>query len=112
MFVLKRGSLPIILFLLSAGVGFADVKVADIFRDHMVPQQGVPLPFWGVASPGESISITLGQATKNTTASVDGKWRIQFEPMRAGHPYDIGGTGQNAFLLKDIYVGEVWLGSG
>jgi sialate O-acetylesterase len=44
--------------------------------------------------------------------SADGKWRIEFAPMKAGGPYEIGITGQNAFLLKDIYVGEVWLGLG
>lgn len=78
MFVLKRGSLPIILFLLSTGVSFVDVKVASIFGDHMVPQQGVPLPFWGVASPGESISITLGrqQRTKLPASMASGGYSL------------------------------------
>ena len=61
---------------------------------------------------GETVAVTLNQSTKDATAGADGHWRVQFEPMKAGGPYLMGVSGKNNFLVKDIYVGEVWLASG
>jgi len=44
----------------------ADVKLPGIFGNGMVLQQGMPLKVWGVASPGESASVSFA-ADKDQT---------------------------------------------
>jgi len=40
------------------------LRLAKIFSDHMVLQQGKPIKVWGWAAPGERVSITLTQDQK------------------------------------------------
>ena len=53
----------------------------------------------------------LGQKP-STTAGTDGKWKVYLKPLPAGGPYKMTVSGQNTIELKDILVGEVWIGSG
>ena len=36
---------------------WADVKPAALFGDHMVLQQGMSVPVWGWADPGEQVTV-------------------------------------------------------
>lgn len=105
-------SLLIILVSLIGFTAKAEVKLGSVFGDHMVLQQGVKIPVWGSANPGEAVSVTLGLNTKETLAKADGRWQVEFEPLEAGGPLAMAVTSANYLLVKDIYVGEVWLGSG
>src|SRR5262245_53797622 len=73
----------------------ADVKPAAIFSDHMVLQQGMSVPVWGWADPGEQVKVTIGYPagttgypaapslpqTKTATAGADGKWMIRLDSI-------------------------------
>ena len=43
---------------LCGSVAHADVKLAGVFTEHMVLQQGIPAPVWGTAAPGEQVTVT------------------------------------------------------
>jgi sialate O-acetylesterase len=43
-----------------ASVARADVKLPAIFGDNMVLQADKKLPVWGWASPGEDVTVSLG----------------------------------------------------
>jgi sialate O-acetylesterase len=89
------------------------VTLAPVFTDHAVLQQGIPVPVWGKASPGEAISVTFGAQTHSTKASPDGQWRINLAPLSASAtPEKLVVAGRNTLVLTDIVVGEVWLCSG
>jgi len=62
----------------------ADVTMPAIFGDHMVLQQGVTLPVWGMAAAGEEVTVTAGAATAKTTAGADGKWRVDLAAHAQG----------------------------
>ena len=100
--------------LLSVGVGGAQVKLATVFSDHMVLQRGVELPVWGWAAPGEAVKVTLGAKTLDTKTAANGRWEVRFPALAAGgKPLAMAVSGTaNYLLVKDILVGEVWLGSG
>jgi hypothetical protein len=50
------------LALLSTGLGMhAELVLPAIFGNHMVLQQDKPLPVWGKASPGETITVTISE---------------------------------------------------
>lgn len=100
-----------IAFLSSAALQ-AEVKLAAVFSNHMVLQRRAPIAVFGTAAPGEAVSVTLAQATRQTVAGADGHWLLHMDAMEAGGPYAMAVVGSNYILVKDIYIGEVWLGSG
>jgi hypothetical protein len=83
-----------------------------------VLQRGVKLPVWGWSKPGDVVTVTLGQATKMGTTAGSGRWEVSFDALPAGGPLAMAVIGSDAgerakvILVKDILVGDVWLGSG
>ncbi len=94
----------------------AQVKLPAVIGDHMVIQQGRPVNVWGWAAKNEQVAVKLGAAERETKASAaDGKWMVTFDPLKAGGAaLEMSVTGEKgpALTVKDILVGEVWLGSG
>ena len=110
------------LVLVSAvGVTRADVTLPNpLIGDHMVLQAGVPAPVWGKAEPGEKVTVTLGDHSASTVADAMGQWLVKLGPMKADAITDASAkvgrdlviAGKNTITVKDVLVGEVWLGSG
>ena len=94
----------------------ADVRLPRIFGNHMVLQRGVKLPVWGWADAGEELTLTLKgrnlNITVGTTADGGGKWRLELPVLKAGGPYVMTVTGNNAVTFNNVMAGEVWLCSG
>jgi len=91
---------------------FADVKLPQIFGDHMVLQRDKELPVWGWASPAEKVVVTLADQKIETTAASSGRWKVKLEARSAGGPHELTIAGNNTIQLKDVYLGEVWVCSG
>ena len=110
----------------------ADVKPHALFDHHMVFQRNAPLPVWGIANPGEEVYVHLEVKTadgkreegQSTRADKDGNWMVKFAAFPAGTDGVLTIRGQerraapkekkgpNAFVFKDVAVGEVWVCSG
>jgi sialate O-acetylesterase len=90
----------------------ADVTPHALFCDHAVLQQGVPVPVWGVADGGESVSVSLAGRKASATAGSDGRWVAILPEMKAGGPHVLVITGNKRIEFKDIWIGEVWICSG
>ncbi len=89
------------------------LAVPQLFGDHAVFQRNVPLPIWGVASPGVQVKVEMGGNVATARADDSGRWKVVLPPMKAGGPYVLtvsGGT--ETVQAKDVMVGEVWLCSG
>jgi len=105
------------LLALSLGAAFsvrplrADVAPASLFCDHAVVQQGVPIPIWGTAAEGESVTVTLAGQTASTVAR-DGRWSVRLPELPAGGPHVLTITGNNRIEISDVLVGEVWVCGG
>jgi sialate O-acetylesterase len=100
------------LFLLFAAAVSAEVKPSALFSDHMVLQSGMTVPVWGTASPGEVVKVTLNGQSQTATAGPDGKWMVRLGKLKAGGPWEMQIEGKNTITVKDVLVGEVWVGSG
>jgi sialate O-acetylesterase len=110
-----KKSLPRIIFtgLALATAAQADVKLPSIISDHMVVQADTPIPVWGWAEPGEEVTISLGSDTQSAKASAEGKWTVKLGKHKAGgEALTLTAKGKNTLTVKDVLVGEVWLGSG
>lgn len=90
----------------------ADVRLSGLFSDNMVLQQGMKIPVWGRANPGEKITVSLGGQMQTTTADDNGKWRITLDPLEYGGPFEMTVTGNNQIVVSNVLVGEVWVCSG
>lgn len=99
--------------LLINAIAQAEVTMPKVFGNHMVLQaerEGAPI--WGKAAAGEKVSITLGDAKAEATASDDGKWSAKLNTPKAGGPFKLTIEGTNKIEFDDVLVGEVWVCSG
>lgn len=90
----------------------ADVTLPKVFSDHMVLQQQMAVPVWGQAEANEEVTVEFQGQKKSAKADADGKWRLTLDPLTAGGPDELKVVGQNTIVIKDVLVGEVWVGSG
>jgi sialate O-acetylesterase len=96
---------------------FAQLKLADIFTDHMVIQQQSQLEIYGWAVPGASVTVSCSwtdSVTPGAFADQSGKWRTQVQtPAASLTPLQIAVvSGADSIILDDVLAGEVWLCSG
>ncbi len=91
----------------------ADLKLPAVFGDHMVLQRDTPLPVWGWAEPGQTVTVALNNQTAEATANAEGRWRVDLNAMPAGGPYELTVTaGSDSQTYNDVMLGEVWVCSG
>ncbi|HSI84801.1 MAG TPA: sialate O-acetylesterase [Candidatus Methylacidiphilales bacterium] len=92
----------------------AAAKAAPIFSTHMVLQQGIPVPVWGTADPGEKVTVSIAGKNAEATADGQGKWSLKVEPLAASdQPLEMKISSTNSELvISDVLVGEVWICSG
>lgn len=107
---------PVVAFTLFGAVGaYGEVKPSPLFSDHMVLQSSASVPVWGIADKGEKVTVKLEGQTKTATADATGKWTVKLTKLKAGGPFEMtiqGSAGEAPLVVKDVLVGEVWLGSG
>jgi len=109
-----RTSFVVMLFVLvfTVAVARAEVKLPALISDGMVLQQGVKVSLWGMADPGERVTVTLKDQEANGVADRDGQWKVRLGPLSPGGPFTLTIRGKNTITLHDVLVGEVWVCSG
>src|SRR5262245_40793622 len=99
--------------LVCAAVVYPKVTLPDVIGSGMVLQRDQPVPIWGTAEPGESITVRFAGQTRTATADNSGKWLVRLSPLQANAtPGTMSIEGRNQITLDNILVGEVWLVSG
>jgi sialate O-acetylesterase len=102
----------VVLELLAASTAVAEVRLPHVIGDHMVLQRNVVLNIWGWGNKGERVTVELGDSKVITRANSAGEWKVALPAMKAGGPHTMTVKGKNTLTIKDILVGEVWIGSG
>ena len=92
----------------------AALELALPFSDHAVLQAGKPLPVWGKAIPGGTVTVKLGERSKKTTVSAEGFWQVEFEESGASSKGITMAviSGRERLVRKDLVFGEVWIATG
>ncbi len=114
----RSRSLTFVLLLLVGPLASAELKVANVFGDHMVLQQEMPIRVWGWAAPGATVQVNLtdlrNAAATKLQADDDGKWSVELPPRKAeGKTLQLQVvSGEEKIGFNDIMVGEVWICSG
>ena len=97
----------------------AAVRLASPFGDHMVLQQGMPVPVWGTADAGSKVTVAFAGQTKTATADAAGQWRVTLDALTASavsRDLVVTETNRESKIVNhkcsDVLVGEVWLCGG
>lgn len=89
------------------------LELASPFGEHMVLQRQHPIPVWGWAEPGETITVVIAGSHASATVGTDGRWRCDLAPLEAGGPYEFTASDGKTFVrYEDVLVGEVWICCG
>jgi sialate O-acetylesterase len=106
--------IAIILLYLNPAYSFSKIKVAGIFSDNMVLQQLSSVPIWGNGDRNDKIVLMPSWNNKRYEAKVNdrGFWKLQIPTPRAGGPYTVDIESTNHIIIKNVFIGEVWLASG
>jgi hypothetical protein len=66
------------------------IRMASPFGEHMVLQQGVPVPIWGTGCPGgENVAVSIAGQNASARCDWSGKWIVYLAPMKGGGPYQL-----------------------
>jgi sialate O-acetylesterase len=90
------------------------LKVSNLFSDHMVLQQQDKVNFWGESTPGQKLTVSASWGKQaSTVADLRGKWKVKLVTPITGGPYNIRiKTSESNIDIEDVLIGEVWLASG
>ena len=111
----KRILLACLICLIGISQGYAQpsgLRLASIFNDHMVIQQGMHAPVWGYAKPGSTVTIDFAGFKTQARSDEKGKWMVKMPILAAGGPFDMTVTAEKTLTLRDVMIGEVWVASG
>ena len=104
----------------------AEVRLANIFGDHMVLQCDKPISVWGFADTGEKVTVEIrrgkGSApaqaytarTATAVADAKGLWAVELKAINASFvpcTLIVEGKASEA-ALSDVLIGELWLCGG
>lgn len=104
--------LLVALFLLVTFLSNANVRMPLLFSDGMVLQRNKVIPVWGWADVNEKVEVHFNKQTKTIIADQNGKWMVKLDSEKAGGPFELIISGKNKIVIKDVWVGEVWICSG
>ncbi|MCJ8165694.1 GDSL-type esterase/lipase family protein [Pontibacter sp. E15-1] len=92
---------------------YGGLQLAPVYADHMVLQQKVPLPVYGIADAGQEVTVSFGSERGTATAGANGKWAVMLPALKAGGPFRMEVSTQDTSIsISDVLVGEVWLCAG
>ena len=91
------------------------LQVVEYFRDGAIIQHGKPIPIWGHANKGVTVTVTLGGLTRTAVANDLQQWSVEFPPFEVStDPKTLSVKSTHGFsrTVKNILVGDVWYLTG
>lgn len=104
----------LIVFVISSGTVYGEVKLPAIFGDNMVLQQQTQVAIWGTATKNVTVKVitSWNKKTYSTKVNGDGKWKLKVATPSAGGPFNVTISDGKSLKLNNVMVGEVWVCSG
>ena len=91
----------------------ATVVPAALFSENAVLQADREVPVWGWDNPGQNVTVSVGQPSVSGKTDQSGRWEVKLPAMKASEkPVEMTIAGSSTVAVKNILVGEVWVGSG
>ncbi|MFN5076412.1 MAG: sialate O-acetylesterase [Planctomyces sp.] len=97
---------------LTASATQAALRLPNIFSDHMVVQQKMPIRVWGWTTAGQEVTVEMGGKSVSGKAGADGRFDVSLPELPAGGPHALTVKADETRTINDVLVGEVWICSG
>ncbi len=113
--LMRRMKAAVVVLVLSALSGFAELKIPGVFSDNMVLQRGQKVAVWGWAEPGEQITVVFAGERLSGKAGRDGRFMVYLPALDASAEPRVlrfKTAGGDSAEIKNVLIGEVWLCSG
>jgi sialate O-acetylesterase len=91
------------------------LQVVEYFRDGAVIQRNQPIPVWGHANKGVSVTVTLGGITRTAVANELQQWSVEFPPFEVStRPITLSVSSSHGHqrTVNNILIGDVWYLTG
>ncbi len=110
----KNILIAMLLMLCISATSHAELRLPNIFGDHMVLQREKVVRVWGWAKPNAKVAVSFAKNSVNGTADAKGRWQVELAAMPASFdPRDLKVTaGDQSVTIHDVLVGDVWLCGG
>lgn len=104
----------LIVFVISSGTLYGEVKLPAIFGDNMVFQQQTDAAIWGKSTANATVKVTTSWNGKSyfSHGDKDGNWKVKVSTPVAGGPFTVIISDGKPVTLKNVMIGEVWVCSG
>jgi len=92
-----------------------ELALGTPFIDGAILQRGMPVPVWGWATTGSTVTVGFAGQTKTATADGWGEWSLRLDPLEAdAAPKEmaVSSSSGEKIAVKNVLVGEVWMCSG
>ncbi|HUZ05539.1 MAG TPA: hypothetical protein VMU62_09275, partial [Acidobacteriaceae bacterium] len=76
--------LAVVMFVGTQTPARAEVTLPSFLADHMVIQRNRPVHLWGLADPGEAVTVEFRGHHASTKADTLGQWSLHLPPGEAG----------------------------
>ena len=91
----------------------AEVKLPDIFSDGAVLQKSASTAVFGIASPGEKVTVSYQNRSSSCVTDFNGRWLVRLDLSDCGNQAaELVVKGKNTVISKDVITGDVWLCAG
>lgn len=90
------------------------ITLPSLINSGMVLQRNTEVSLWGKSVPSAKVDIWGSWGDRATaTANENGNWQAKLKTTDAGGPYELAfKTKDTSIIIKDVWMGEVWLCSG
>jgi len=118
--LMRISKLSVVVLAFSAVLS-AQVTLPKILSSHMVMQRDLPVHVWGMATPGQGVTVAFRGESRSVNSDPLGHWNAYLKPGPAGGPFTLTVTpgaapnqaaSQPPITLDDVMVGDVWVASG
>jgi len=99
----------------SLSAAMAELRLPAVVGDNMVLQRDQPLPIWGWADPGETVTVTIAGQSVTAAAGTDGRWQVMLPKLDASNDpvtMRVKGSSGSRITVSGVLVGEVWFCTG
>lgn len=88
------------------------MELSSIYSDGMVLQRNMPIRIAGKTKPNQTVHLTFVNKNYETIADEKGDFSITLDPLLAGGPYEMKIISDETKVLRDLFVGDVYLLGG
>jgi len=91
------------------------IQIATPFRSHAVIQREMPVPVWGFARAGTTVTVRFAGQAHSVKVDEFERWRVNLDPLEAhagGRDLKVTADDGASATVSGVVVGDLWVLTG